>query len=459
MDSYTAAEEILGPELLSIPEKLLPIIQDFNKYKIFLIEGGRGSAKSHTVARILLYLMEHRKIRTMAGRELQNTLEESAHTLLVDIIQRYKLGFSYNKKRVRNMSTGSTCGFKGLRERGIVSIKGMEGVHIFWGDEAQAFTKPTIDTLIPTLRPTHEGAPEVKLFFTLNRLHREDAVMELAKREDCLHIHIDYFENKFCPLTLIDEAEQCRNRSERDYNHIWLGLPVKAGDEFIFDSDALYASLRITPYGDMFFKQKVIGIDWAAQGSDKIVATILERGSAEHWKLAKQDMWDEPNTVLSVGRILKMINEHKPEVVIIDIGGGGYNVYCDLVAANIKGVTIIPFDGGSTKGVNSQRNINQRADGYWNLLDWFENKWLCIGEGFKDTLKQLERIKKKFRPDGRNQVREKIEYRQEHGHSPDEADSLMMAVYGIKFLAQAQIAKRARGSSGITRKSGLNRRV
>lgn len=457
-DTYTAAEEIIGPELLSIPPKLTPIITDFNKYKIFVIEGGRGSAKSHSIARLLLYLMEHRKIRTMAGREVQNTLEESVYTLIVDLIQRYKLGFAFNKKRIRNMSSGSTCGFKGLRERGIINVKGMEGVILFWGDEAQAFTKPTLDTLIPTLRG-QKNEDNVKFFFTLNRLHREDAVMELTKRDDCLHIHIDYFENPFCPLTLIDEAEQCRQRSQRDYNHIWLGLPVKAGDEFIFDSDALYYANRNKPFGELFYKQKVIGIDWAAQGSDKCVASILERGSAEHWMLVKQEAWDEPNTPLSVGRIIKLVNEHKPEVVTIDIGGGGYNVYCDLLAANLKGVTVIAFDGGSTKGINSHRNINMRADGYWNLLDWFEKQWLCISEGFNETLKQLERQKCKFRSDGRNQVREKPEYKKEHGHSPDEADSLMMAVYGIKFLAQAAMAKRVGTSSGITRKSGMKRRT
>ena len=388
---YTAAEEIIGPELLSIPPKLVPIITEFNRYKIFILEGGRGSAKSHSVARVILYLLEKRIIRAMAGREVQNTLEESVYTLFVDIINLYRLAFGFNKKRIRSHNTGSTVGFKGLRERGIINVKGMEGVLLFWGDEAQSFTKPTLDTLIPTLRGTQED-DNVKFIFTLNRLHREDAVMELTKRADCLHIHIDYFENPFCPASLIDEAEQCRIRSERDYNHIWLGLPVKAGDEFIFDSTALYASTHLTPYGDLFYKQKVIGIDWAAQGSDKCVATILERGSAVHWTLAQQIQWDEPNTSLSVGRIIKMINEHHPEVVIIDIGGGGYNVYCDLLTANITGVTIIPFDGGSTKGIDSHRNINQRADGYWNLLSWFESEWLCISEGFKETLKQAKKV-------------------------------------------------------------------
>lgn len=443
------------PELLNIPPKLLPVITDFNKYKIFVIEGGRGSAKSQSIGRIILHIMDKREVRVVAGREIQNTIEESVYTLFVDLISAQSLPFQYTKKAIRSMTGSSIATFKGFRERGAINVKGVEGADIVWVDEAQAMTKPVVDVLLPTLR---KDTP-VKFIFTLNRLHREDAIMELTKRDDCLHIHIDYFENPHCPITLVDEAELCRLRSERDYSHIWLGMPVKAGDEFIFDSEALYASLRLTPYGDLFYKQKVIGIDWAAQGSDKCVATILERGSAVHWTLTQQIQWDEPNTSLSVGRIIKMINEHKPEVVIIDIGGGGYNVYCDLLTAKISGVTIIPFDGGSTKGIDNQRNINQRADGYWNLLTWFENQWICIGEGFKDTLKQLERMKKKFRPDGRNQVREKLEYKQEHGHSPDEGDSLMMAIYGIRFLAQAQAAKRVGTNTGVTRKSGMKRRV
>lgn len=442
-------EELEAPELLSLPPKLQRVLHEFNRFKIIIIEGGRGSGKTHAVGRILLYIMEKRIVRIICGREIQATIAESVYALFQDFIAKFSLAYRVTKAQIRCLATGSTVGFKGFRERGAINIKGIEGADIVWVDEAQALTKPTLDALLPTLR---KDTP-VKFIFTLNRLHREDAVMELANRDDCLHIHIDYFENPFCPATLLDEAEMCRQRSERDYNHIWLGLPVKAGDEYIFDSDTVYASLKTTPYGDLFFKQKILGIDWAAQGSDKCVATLLDRGSAEHWTLAAQIQWDEPNTALSVGRILKLMGEHQPDVVIIDIGGGGYNVYCDLITAGHKNV--FPFDGGSTKGI-SQRNINMRADGYWNLLEWFEQRWLCIGEGYKDTLKQLERIKKKFRPDGRNQVREKIEYKQEHGKSPDEADSLMMAVYGARYLGKTTKGIGA-GSGSITRKSGMKR--
>ena len=425
-------EEITdGPELLSIPPKLQVLFKEFNNYKIFIIEGGRGSAKSHSVARILLYIMQLRVVRVICGREIQATLEESVYALFSDLINKYSLAYRSLKAIIRSLTSGSTVRFKGFRERGAVNIKGIEGADIVWVDEAQALTKPTLDALLPTLRKPDSP---VKFIFTLNRLLREDAVMELSTRADCLTIHIDYFENPFCPATLLDEAELCRQRSERDYNHIWLGQPMKAGDEYIFDSDTLAYSEKNTPWGDLQHKARILGIDWAAQGNDLCVATILDRGSAEHWTLTQQLKWDEPNTTISKGKIIGLIADFKPDIIVIDIGGGGYNVYCDLIAAGIKNV--YPFDGASTKGIGP-RSLNMRADGYWNLKDWFESKFLCVPEGYKDVLKQLERLKQKFNPNGMRQVRAKDEYKQEHGHSPDEADSFMMAVYGARYLGRS----------------------
>lgn len=442
-------DELEGPELLSIPPKLVVILKDFNKYKIIIIEGGRGSAKTHTIGRILLYIAQMRIVRIFCGREIQATIEESVYTLFLDFINKYHLAYRATKARIRSLTSGSTFTFKGFRERGAINIKGIEGADIVWVDEAQALTKLTLDTLLPTLR---KDTP-VKFIFTLNRLFRDDAVMELTKRADCLHIHIDYFENPFCPITLLDEAELCKINSERDYRHIWLGQPASAGDEYIFDFDKLYASMEIRPYGDLFFRQRVMGIDWAAQGNDPCVATFLDRASPSHWKVSKRVSWDEPNTTVSVGKIITMIAENKPDVVIIDIGGGGYNVYCDLVAAGIK--NIYPFDGASTKGIGP-RSFNVRADGYWNLRDWFEAGFLCLDEGDRPTLKQLEKIKQKFRTDGKRQVEEKVKMKAEIGQSPDEADSLMMAVYGARYLGKAKASQDE--ANGIKRKSGSNRR-
>ena len=48
------------PEILNIPEKLIPIITNINNYNYFLIEGGRGGGKSQSIARIILWLAEQR---------------------------------------------------------------------------------------------------------------------------------------------------------------------------------------------------------------------------------------------------------------------------------------------------------------------------------------------------------------------------------------------------------------
>lgn len=449
---HQRVEELSGSELLSIPPKLEEILLKFNDYKIIIIEGGRGSAKSHSIARLLLYIAQERIVRIFCGREIQATIEESVYTLLLDLINKYQLTYRTTKAKIKSLTSGSTFTFKGFRERGAINIKGIEGADIVWVDEAQALTKPVIDTLMPTLRKTDSP---VKFLFTLNRLFRDDAVMELSKRADCLTIHIDYFENPFCPVTLLDEAEICKNNSVRDYNHIWLGQPASSGDEYIFDFDRLYASLTTKPYGEIFYKQRILGIDFAAQGNDSSVATILDRASAQHWNLTQQIKWDEPNTAISVGRIIGMIAEFKPNVVIIDIGGMGYNVYCDLIAAGNK--NIYAFDGGSTKGVGP-RSLNMRADGYWNLVDWFQDGFLCIGEEFRPVLKQLERIKQKFRTDGKRQLERKDEMKAEIGFSPDEADSLMMAVYGARYLSASTNSNSQGGQNGVIRKSGSKRR-
>jgi phage terminase large subunit len=60
-------------------------------YREAAIYGGRGSLKSHTVARTLLIRARKDKLRVACFREYQNSISESSHQLLVDLISQYKL--------------------------------------------------------------------------------------------------------------------------------------------------------------------------------------------------------------------------------------------------------------------------------------------------------------------------------------------------------------------------------
>lgn len=447
---------IMVPEILNLPPKLLPVLTDFNGYQSFLLDGGRGGGKSHAVARILLYIAEQRKVRIVCGREIQANIEESVYTLLKDLIEQYALAFDVFKHKIVHKVTGSTFTFKGFREQGSVSIKGIEGCDILWIDEAQSITKPTLDIIIPTVIRKKNA----KMMFTMNPFMRDDAVTEHFKgRGDCLHISINYFENPFCSLSMKNEAEVMRMKSVRDFNHIWLGHPLATADDYLFNYEKLYAAYDIKPFGEIFKRQRVMGIDFAAQGNDQCVATVLDRLSNQHWSLTERIPWDEPDTMVSVGKIINLIGTHKPNVTVIDIGGMGKPVFDRLneVLVNSKDHTLVPFDGGSTQGVDTDHYGNIRAQSYFTLKDWFDNGFLCIDKN-KDTevVKQLEKIKFKYRSNGVRLIQSKVDMKKELRYSPDDADSLNMAVWGACHHMGSS-ANRISNDAPVTRKSGSNR--
>jgi len=414
------------PQILNIPPKLHPIITRFNDFRYFLLEGGRGSAKSHSVGRFLLFLGEERRIRVFCGREIQANIDESVYALLKDLITEYNLAYDVLAKEIRHKYSGTVFKFKGFREQGNVSVKGLEGVDILWIDEAQSITKPTLDIIMPTMRKT--GA---RVFFTMNRYMRDDSVPEYCiGNDECLHIKINYHENPYCPLSLKVQAETMRDKSERDYNHIWMGMPLQQADDYLFNLDKIHNSYTLVAYGERYGRQRVLAIDFAAQGNDQCVGTVLDRLTNQHWKLTERIPWDEPDTMVSVGRIVAMIGELKPDVTILDIGGMGKPVFDRLIEIGMK---IIPFDGGSTQGIEKDHYGNWRAQGYYTVREWLDQGFLIIDKKDAEVVKQLEKIKMKYRSNGIRMIQPKVEMKKDLGYSPDDADSLMMAIVGAAY--------------------------
>ena len=417
-------QELELPEILDIPEKLLPIITEINNYNYFLIEGGRGSAKSHSVARLISWICEQRQVRVVCGRETQGTIEESVYTLFTDLIRDYELNFDVLKSKISHRTTSSSIGFKGFREQGKVNIKGLEGVDILWVDEAEAITKATLDIIIPTIRKQN-----ALVIFTMNRYVRNDAVFELlAGRQDCLHIHIDYFENKHCPDKLKEEAEACKNRNYQDYKHIWLGQPLDQTSEYLFSFDKLDKAKQILSRDQLYNGISAMSVDLSAQGGDLCVATRIESIDTIRFEAVETHDWSEPDTDITIGKIIALYSKWKPDLFIVDADGLGYPIYCTL-SKTIKDA--IAFHGA---GESRQEGAgNQRADGYLNLKDFIDNEWLKINSN--NTIKQLEYIKKVYKPNGKIYIQNKKEMKSEGRQSPDHADSLMMGLYALKYYA------------------------
>ena len=260
------------PEILNIPPKLYPFIFNFNNYSYFLFEGGRASGKTQSVARFLLYICEKRLVRICCGREIQNSINESVKTVFIDLIEKFNLNFEIKRDELINKNTGSKIFFKGFREQGKVNIKGLEGIDILWIDEAQSIAKATLDVIVPTIRKKNSV-----IIFTMNRYTRFDSVYNFcAKRKDCLHINICYFDNPFVDEKIINEANISKQANINDYNHIWLGYPMTNNNGFLLSSEALDKATSLEYEKDTNYQiNSIMSIDLSASGADLCVAKFF----------------------------------------------------------------------------------------------------------------------------------------------------------------------------------------
>lgn len=438
---------IEAPELLRCPEKLVPVITGINDNKYFLIEGGRGSGKTQFVARFLLYLADQKRLRIFCGREVQISIADSVHAVLADLVRRHNLPFRITREYIQHLENGSNFKFKGFHEHGSENLKGLEGTDIVWVDEAQMLSQRSLDVLIPTIRKEN-----CKLFFTFNRFMRDDPVMQFVGRDDALHIKCNFFDNPFCPQTLKIEAENCKAKSEREYAHIWLGEPLAQADDYLFNVDKLWRAFDVKADGVLYAEQRVMGIDFAAQGNDSCVAIVLDRRSSLQWALTERIRWDEPDGMASVGRIVNLVGKYRPDVVALDVGGMGHIVHNRLAEI---GLDIKRFDGASTDGVDTGHYVNARANGYWLLADAFGQGNIIIKQEDKEVIKQLEKIKMKHRSDGRRILEKKVDMKAEIGYSPDDADALMIAFWAVHtWLGKTKHGFAVNREQNLVRKSG-----
>lgn len=422
---------LIVPEILNIPPRMLPMITEFNNYTYFLGEGGRGSSKTQSVARFILFLGDKYKIKICCGREIQNTINESVKAVFESLIAEFNLNYTIKDKEIISNSTGTVISFKGFREQGKVNIKGLADIDILWIDEAEAITKPTLDVIVPTI----VRKKNAKIFFTMNRFVRNDAVYKFcAGRKDCLHININYFDNPFLTEQMLIEAEICKQKNLRDYNHIWLGHPLDQANDFLVSSSHLDLSKTLKFNKEIYHNHSVMAVDLSASGGDLCVAKLFTQKSITGWEETETITWSEPDTDITKGKIINLYGRWHPDILIIDADGLGYPIW-NSVKKSIPDA--IGFRGaGKAKNPNAG---NARADGYLAVKDFLENAWLKLT--CENAIRQLEYIKKVYKASGIIFIQDKKDIRKEQSESPDFADTVMMAIYAIVYYSHLFASK------------------
>ncbi len=239
------------PKTIEIPREFERLLD--TDWREAAIWGGRYSLKSHTVARILLIKARQQKRRVACFREFQNSIAESSHQLLADLIKQYELtDFEVTNNAIINKINGSDFLFKGLWHNE-QSIKSIEGIDIAWVEEAQTVSTPSLEVLTPTVRK--EGS---QIIYTYNRLMEDDPVHQrlvVEGRPNTLKINVNYdiaLKYGMMPDVIRQEMEDDKAKRQGLYRHKWLGEPNTTEQKIFKDwafIDSIPHEARLERYG------------------------------------------------------------------------------------------------------------------------------------------------------------------------------------------------------------------
>ena len=257
------------------PVKLQCLFQP-SRYKC--IFGGRGSAKSWSVARALLILGAKQVHRILCAREFQNSISQSVHKLLSDqIIELGLIGFYEITQNSIRGANGTEFAFVGLKNNPH-NIKSYEGCTIVWVEEAQAVSARSWDILIPTIR-----AKDSEIWITMNPELESDATYQrfiLHKPDNCITQQVNWSDNPWFPEVLDHERRTLQARDIEAYNTVWEGLCRQTVDGAVFAREMQMAELeeRVTKvrYDPTKPVHAVFDLGWADSTSIWFVQFIAQ---------------------------------------------------------------------------------------------------------------------------------------------------------------------------------------
>jgi phage terminase large subunit len=171
---------------------------------------------------------------------------------------------------------------------------------------------------------------------------------------------------------------------------------------------------------------KYMGVDVARYGNNWTVITIYQKPIVRQWRLMGKNTMEVANFVLS------LFNDERPQSVTVDDTGVGGGVVDRLLELRVP-----------TVGVNFSESANRRGtfrgirdEIYWNLRDLFRVGDIKLDRGRHENLvNQLSALQYTIMDrSGKIQVESKKELTKRGLVSPDDADSLALAVYGHQKL-------------------------
>lgn len=240
---------------IALPKKMVEPLFTPHRYKVF--KGGRGSAKSWSVARALCALGRSKRLRILCTREVQKSIQDSSYKLLSDQIELLGMGDHYDvlKSEIRGQN-GTEFLFRGLGNMTAESIKSFEGVDIVWVEEAHTVSERSWELLIPTIRK-----PKSEIWVTYNPDQNTDPVdvrFVQSSPPDCVVTTINWDDNPWFPEVLKQEKDYLFKVDPEAAAHVWGGAYRRMND-----AQVLRGRWRVESFDPMpHWNGPYYGADW-----------------------------------------------------------------------------------------------------------------------------------------------------------------------------------------------------
>lgn len=222
-----------------------------------------------------------------------------------------------------------------------------------------------------------------------------------------------------------------------------VGITYGTRSNYLVSSEKIEKAMSLKWNTENHPNNSIMSVDLSASGGDLCVAKLLVQQSTNVWEDVETVTWSEKDTDITKGKIMSLYAKWKPNFLIGDADGLGYPIICSLKNSLEN---VVAFRGAMS--AKNPQNGNARTDGYMALKEMLEGEFIKLN--CYNTARQIEYIKVRH---GKNNpklfILDKHDIRKEQNESPDFADALMMAVYGMYYYPQFFSQNRNQGYCSI----------
>lgn len=422
---------------IKVTPPFIPLLKrELDHYRELFYRGGRGGGKTKNIVGIFGgRFLEEKGANILCLREHKNSSKDSikaefdeffrqneVDNLSIEngvIKQTIKRGKSQrvitlNTQTIINNINGNRMIFMGITKQTVMAIKSIPNLKYCIIEEGDFIGEREYNILKPTIRA--EGGQIIVLF---NPQSEDDFIYQLSNtpspRRYVRLVNMD--ENPLAPKVLKDDMrEDERTKPVWEYEHIWLGEPLRNAEGVIFSDDTRKKLTRqdTTFFQEGIYSKVIISIDPATTSKDfSNEYGIIVEGLDKHGNVC---VIEDLSQVCTPEQFASIVEEayfdYGCEYVVVETNQGGDFIKSTLIVKNphIK-----------VKEVRAVKDKVNRATPVANLASI--GRVLLLNENRHHLLNQMKRLTNKG-------------YVGKKGESPDRLDAMVWGVYDLLGITE-----------------------